>query len=103
MWHKSLAIKVKLLGHDHPNTAMTYGNIGLVYSLMGNSAKAIEYLQHDLEIKLKVYGDDHPLVAETKNKCVTDSCPAAESPLSFFPVSLIDCFRKPSCLICGAA
>jgi tetratricopeptide (TPR) repeat protein len=49
-----------VFGEDHPDTASSYNNIGLVYKNMGNYMKAIEYLESSLMIKLKILEENHP-------------------------------------------
>ena len=59
---------LRRFGHNHPDVAMTYGNMGCVYDSMGDFPKALECHNRDLEIKLRVFGPEHLLVADTKNK-----------------------------------
>ena len=49
-YEKSLAICLKVLGPEHPNTATSYNNIGAVYVNMGEYAKALEYYAKALPI-----------------------------------------------------
>jgi len=64
---KSLVIKEKVLGLEHPSTAITYNNIADVYSSQGEYAKALEWNQKSLVIKEKVLGLEHPSTATTYN------------------------------------
>jgi tetratricopeptide (TPR) repeat protein len=64
---KSLEIKLKTFGEDHPNVANSYNNIGSLYDSQGNYTKAIEYYVKSLEIRLKTLGEDHPDVADSYN------------------------------------
>ncbi|TQV61534.1 MAG: tetratricopeptide repeat protein [Sulfurovum sp.] len=41
-YQKSLTIKEKVLGLEHPKTSTSYNNIGLVYKSMGDYPKALE-------------------------------------------------------------
>ena len=66
MHEKSLHIKVKVFGPDHPDTALSYCNIGIVYKEMDECEKALEYFHKNLEIIIKVHGQDHLQVARTK-------------------------------------
>ena len=67
-WHKkALVIREKVLGADHPDTATTYNNIGLVYYSLGDYEKALEWYEKALAIQEKVLGADHPVTAATYN------------------------------------
>ena len=52
---------------EEENTAMTYGNMALVYDDQGEYEKALEWYEKGLEIKLKTLGPDHPSTATTYN------------------------------------
>ena len=62
-YEKSLAIKLKVHGNQHPDTADTYNNLGMVWRAKGEYDKAIEYYEKSLEIDLKLRGDKHPETA----------------------------------------
>ena len=64
---KALAIIEKVLGTEHPNTASSYNNIGLVYNEKGDYGKALEYYFKDLAISEKVLGTEHPDTATSYN------------------------------------
>ena len=64
-YQKSLAIRLKQLGPDHPDVATSYNNIGLVYDNKAEYDKALEYYQKSLAIRLKQLGPDHPDVANS--------------------------------------
>ena len=65
--NKALAIRLKVLGENHPDTATSYNNIGAVYYNQGNYAKALEYYNKALAIELKVLGETHPSTATSYN------------------------------------
>ena len=65
MHQKSLDIKLKVFGPDHPDLASTYCNMGVVYMEMGDYEKALEYYNKDLEIATRVHGLEHPVAADT--------------------------------------
>jgi tetratricopeptide (TPR) repeat protein len=67
-YQKSLAVRLKQLGPDHPSVALSYNNIGLAYSNKGEYDQALEYYQKSLAIRLKKLGADHPDVANSYNK-----------------------------------
>ena len=47
---KSLQIKFKTLGENHPDTAASYNNIGSSYDNKGDYDKALEYYNKCLNI-----------------------------------------------------
>ena len=56
---------MKKLGDDHPDVAMTYNNMAIVYKKQGKYEEALAMYEKALSIKLKKLGDDHPSVAMT--------------------------------------
>jgi tetratricopeptide (TPR) repeat protein len=67
-WHrKALAIFEKVLGKDHPGTAVSYDNIALVYHRQGDYPEALKWLQKALAIQEKVLGKEHPDTASSGN------------------------------------
>ena len=62
---KALEIYEKVLGKEHPDTAMTYNNLANVYDDQGNYEAALEYYGKALEIREKVLGKEHPDTAGT--------------------------------------
>ena len=72
---KALAIREKVLGTEHPSTATSYNNIGMVYDNQGDYDKALEYFQKASEICEKVFGPEHPYtqtVRENIELCHSD-------------------------------
>jgi len=59
-YRKSLEIREKVLGLQHPDTACSYYKIGFVYDNMGNYHQALAYYNKALEIREKVFGKEHP-------------------------------------------
>ncbi|MCB1066423.1 MAG: tetratricopeptide repeat-containing protein, partial [Verrucomicrobiae bacterium] len=57
---KALDIQRAVLGEEHPDTAVTYGNLGSTYDSLGNHAKALELTQRSLDIRRSVLGEEHP-------------------------------------------
>jgi tetratricopeptide (TPR) repeat protein len=57
---KTLKIRKKVLGNEHPDVATSYNNIGCVYSEQGDYSKALDFYQKALKIREKVMGDNHP-------------------------------------------
>ena len=66
-YEKARAIRERVLGTDHPDTATTYNNLAGVYRGQGEYAKALEYYEKDRAIIEKVLGTDHPSMAITYN------------------------------------
>ena len=65
-YEKSLVIKLKKLGNDHPDVAMTFNGMASVYQNQGKYDQALEYYEMALDIQLKKLGNDNPDVADTK-------------------------------------
>jgi CHAT domain-containing protein/Tfp pilus assembly protein PilF len=64
---RSLAIREKILGTDHPDVASSLNNLGLLYIRQGQYAQAEPLLKRSLTIDEKVVGPDHPDVATSLN------------------------------------
>ena len=58
-YEKSLAIKMEMLGLDHPSTAMTISNMAAVYKNKGDLTRALEHYTRALTIRRKTLGDRH--------------------------------------------
>ena len=66
-YEKSLAIRLKTLGGEHPDMAKSYNNIGIIWKNIGEYDKALEYYEKCLSIELKTLGGEHPDVASSYN------------------------------------
>ena len=66
-YFKALEIREKVLGKEHPDTATSYNNIGLVYGTKGDYDKALEYYFKAKDIYEKVLGKEHPDIATIHN------------------------------------
>ena len=64
---RTLSIRLKKLGDDHPDVADTYNNMAVVYRNQGKYEEALAMHEKALSIYLKKLGDDHPDVADTYN------------------------------------
>ena len=62
----ALVCVLALEGHDSPDVANSYLEIGNVYDSLCQHERALEYHQKALEIDIKVSGQDHPDVATSK-------------------------------------
>ena len=65
MQERSLAIKERTYGRDHPDVAITLTNLGNVYGTLGDHAKKRDILERALAIFEREYGRDHTKVAIT--------------------------------------
>jgi len=61
------AIREKVLGQEHPDTAATYNSIAEVYNCLGDYPKALEWHEKALNIKEKALGKEHLGTATTYN------------------------------------
>ena len=66
-YEKGLEIKLKTLGHDHPNTASTYFCLGALYDNMKDYKTSLENLELALAIYLKSLGPNHPQISSVKS------------------------------------
>ena len=60
-----MEIRKEVLGEKHPDTAMSYNNIGNVYYNLGDYNEALEYFNKALEIKKEVLGEKHANIASS--------------------------------------
>ena len=65
-YQKSLAIKLKQLGPEHPLVAASYNNMAYVYKAKKDLAKAKEHWEKAYAICLKKLGPNHPYTKDTK-------------------------------------
>ena len=59
-FERTLAIREQVLGSDHPSTAISLNNLGLVLRDQGDLAGACAYLGRALNILQARLGDHHP-------------------------------------------
>ncbi len=67
LWEKVLAWREKVQGHDHPDTATSLTNLGLLYVKERAFARAEPLLARALAIRTRILGPDHPLTALSLN------------------------------------
>ena len=67
MHRRALAIYLKALGEDHPDTAASYNNLAVTLRDQGKYAEAEAMHRHALAIRLKALGEDHPHTAHSYN------------------------------------
>ncbi|MCP4420068.1 MAG: tetratricopeptide repeat protein [Chloroflexi bacterium] len=70
-YQRALNIREKILGSDHPDTAQSLNNMGLLLQAMGYLATARPYFQRAIDITEKVFGFDHPDTAQSLNNMGT--------------------------------
>ena len=59
---------MKKLGDDHPDVAMTYANIGILYDTKLKKYKeALDFFQKALKIFKAKLGDEHPNTKQLQN------------------------------------
>jgi tetratricopeptide (TPR) repeat protein len=66
-YDKSLAIRLKFLGPDHPDTATTYFNLGWLCYNMEDYTESLKHLELALAIKLKSFDPGHPSISNVKS------------------------------------
>ena len=67
LYKRSLAIREKALGPDHPDVAFSLINLGALYFDKGRYADAEPEFKRSLDIREKALGPDHPDVAVSLN------------------------------------
>ena len=67
LYKRSLAIREKALGPDHPDVATSLNNLALLYETQGQYAQAEPLYKRSLAIREKALGPDHPDVAAALN------------------------------------
>jgi CHAT domain-containing protein/Flp pilus assembly protein TadD len=67
LYQRSLAIREKALGRDHPNVAPVLNNLAAMYRNQGRHADAEPLSQRSLAIAERAFGRDHPNVATALN------------------------------------
>ena len=60
---QALAIRRRILGDDHPDTAISLNNLALLYSAQGRYGEAESLYKQALAIVRRVLGEDHPNTA----------------------------------------
>jgi tetratricopeptide (TPR) repeat protein len=59
-FERALAIHEKVLGGEHPHTALSLNNLGYLLQAMGDLVGARPYYERALAIREKVLGGEHP-------------------------------------------
>jgi tetratricopeptide (TPR) repeat protein len=86
VYYRLIANEEKKYGLNHPMTATSYNNIGVVFFHKGEYTKALEYYNKALKIRQQVLGDEHSDTANTYNKIglVYDSLEDNEKTLEYY-------------------
>ena len=71
LFQKSLAVKEKALGPDHPDVATSLGNLADLYQAQRRYDEAEPLYKRALEIRVKSLGPNHPDVVATLNSYAT--------------------------------
>ena len=66
-YDKSLAISLKTLGPEHPDTAETYYNMGALCYNMEDFKQSVKHLELALAIMLKSFDPEHPRISDIKS------------------------------------
>ncbi len=70
---RGLAIRRRVLGDDHPETARAYNALGMTLARVGRWTEAQEHYIRSHELIVQVYGEDHPRVAVALNNlCISE-------------------------------
>jgi CHAT domain-containing protein/tetratricopeptide (TPR) repeat protein len=64
-FNKSLSIRLRVLGDDHPEVGTSHYDIGVIYYFKGNFKRALEQYQTALSIRVQAFGEIHRNVADT--------------------------------------
>ncbi len=68
---QALELRVRVLGDDHPDVAVTLHNLALAENAMGDHAAAKPLLERALAIREPALGPEHPDVADTLDALAT--------------------------------
>jgi tetratricopeptide (TPR) repeat protein len=63
LFEKVLAVRRKLLGEEHPDTASGYNNLAYILNVQGKYAEAAQTYRKALDIYRKALGEEHPDMA----------------------------------------
>jgi tetratricopeptide (TPR) repeat protein len=66
-FERALAIFERVLGPDHPDTGMSYGNLAGVFEGTGDYLSALPLREKAIKVHEKVFGEAHPITATSFN------------------------------------
>ncbi|MER5535365.1 tetratricopeptide repeat protein [Streptomyces mirabilis] len=64
---RAVAGRVRVLGHDHPDTLVSRNSLGAAYGAAGDQGRAIPLFEGTLADQERVLGDGHPRTLVTRN------------------------------------
>ncbi|MBD2509794.1 tetratricopeptide repeat protein [Nostoc muscorum FACHB-395] len=67
LYKKALELRQRLLGEEHPDVAISYNNLALLYSDQGRYSDAEPLHKKALELWQRLLGEEHPDVANSYN------------------------------------
>ena len=67
LYQRSLRIREKALGREHPDIALSLNNLATLYNNQGKYAEAEPLFQRSLAIHEKVFGPDHPFTVAVRS------------------------------------
>jgi hypothetical protein len=59
-FEQSLEIRRKVLGEEHPDTALSLNNLAILCYYVGDLKEAVEFMNHVVMIFNKILGPQHP-------------------------------------------
>jgi tetratricopeptide (TPR) repeat protein len=66
-YERALAIREQVLGAEHPNTATSLNNLGVLLQVQGDYAGARPYFERALRIFCAALGEQHPSTQTVQN------------------------------------
>ena len=69
---KSLEIRQRVLGEEHPSTAASYNNVASNLNAQGRYEEAEPLFRKSLEIRQRVLGEEHPSTATSYNNVASN-------------------------------
>jgi tetratricopeptide (TPR) repeat protein len=63
LYNETLAIVLKVHGHEHPKVTLVLNNLGTLFKKRGDYKSAEHFFREALETNRKLLGDEHPIVA----------------------------------------
>ncbi|MBP1468983.1 tetratricopeptide repeat protein, partial [Candidatus Chloroploca sp. M-50] len=74
LYERALAIRERVLGPEHPDTATSLNNLAGLYGAQGNYDAARPLYERALDIRERVLGPEHPATARSLNDLAINYC-----------------------------